>query len=121
MKTSIAELKAKIEKGKFPLDYTHFAGTNLIITNDENYHGIEDDIVICTPHAGPLSWMVFQMKEIFKDHLNQQNKYEFYPAIGDILRNKFKQEGDLIDIMLFILTEMEEQFSHKAVVTEAHF
>jgi hypothetical protein len=42
-------------------------------------------------------------------------------VIGDILRNKFKQEGDLIDIMLFILTEMEEQFSRKAVVTEAHF
>ena len=121
MKTNIAELKAKIETGKFPLDYTHFAGTNLIITNDENHRGIEGDIVICTAHAGALSWLVFQMKDIFKDRLSHHNKHDFYPAIGDILRNKFKQEGDLIDVMLFILTEMEEQFPRKAVLKEVPF
>ncbi len=52
----IHHLKSKINSGQFPTDFPHFGGANLIITNDENRHHLDGDIVIYSIHASALSW-----------------------------------------------------------------
>lgn len=42
-------------------------GANLIITDDPNYMGLPHDTRILTENAAELSWLVFELKEIFED------------------------------------------------------
>jgi hypothetical protein len=106
---NIAELKSIVEQGKFPFDHKHFAGTGLIITNDPKYTGYPEDVVICTQHAGALSWLVFELKTIYNNKLDHANKYAFYPLIGDIIKDTFSNEGELIDSMVKVIDEIEKR------------
>ena len=92
MPRNIESLKSIVEQGKFPFDHKHFAGTGLIITNDPKYTGYPEDVVICTQHAGALSWLVFELKSIYTNKLDHANKYAFYPLIGDIIKDTFIDE-----------------------------
>lgn len=121
MKQNIQVLKIKIESGQFPVSYNHFAGTGLIITDNKEYTGGEGDIVICTLHAGALSWLVFQLKHIFQANLDHSRKCVFYHQIGTIIQSKFKSDGDLMDVMLMIVDEMYAQFSEKVIVKKVPF
>lgn len=121
MKEKIEALKIQIESGQIPVSHEHFAGTGLIITDNKQYKGGEDDIVICTNHAGAWSWFVFRLKHIFQSNLNHSTKCMFYHQIGTIIQSKFRSDGDLMDVMLTIVTEMEEKFPRKAVLKEVPF
>ena len=79
MPHNIESLRSTVEIGKFPFDHKHFAGTGLIITNDPKYIGHSEDFVICTQHAGALSWLVFELKSIYNKKLDHTNKYAFNP------------------------------------------
>lgn len=108
---NIAELKSIVEQGKFPKKHKHFAGAGLIITNDPSYTGHSDDLVICTIHAGPLSWLVYELKSIFNDKINHMNKYDFYPSIGVKIKEEFHNEGELIDVMLKVIDLIEKSWT----------
>ena len=121
MKEIIENLKLQISQGKFPIEHAHFAGTGLIITDSKEYKGNDDDIVIYTKHAGALSWLVFQMKHIFRSNLDHRSKCVFYGQIGSIIQSNFKNDGDLMDVMLMIVEEMYVEFSEKVVITRVPF
>ena len=103
-------LRLIVEQGKFPFEHKHFAGTGLIITNDPNYTGYPEDVVICTQQAGALSWLVFELKSIYNKKLDHANKYAFYPLIGDIIKDTFSNEGELIDSMVKVIDEIEKRW-----------
>jgi hypothetical protein len=107
---NIAELKSIVEQGKFPFEHKHFAGTGLIITNDPKYTGSREDVVIFTQHAGALSWLVFELKTIYTNKLDYMNKYAFYPLIGDIIKETFSNEGELINSMVKVIDEIEKRW-----------
>lgn len=121
MKEKIEALKIQIESGQIPIAHEHFAGTGLIITDNQQRRGGEDHIVICTKHAGAWSWFVFQLKRIFRSNLNHSTKCVFYHQIGTIIQSEFRSDGDLMDVMLTIVTEMEENFSSKVTRIEVPF
>ncbi len=110
MKKSITELKTLIEQGKFPKKFRHFGGANLIITDDPNRNFHEGDVVVYSLHAGPLSWLVEQLKEIYLEKMDYMNKYEFYPSIGKMINNRLKDDGLLFDVMLSIVDDVEEKW-----------
>jgi glutamate racemase len=38
------------------------------------------------------------------------NKYAFYPLIGDIIKDTFSNEGELIDSMVKVIDEIERRW-----------
>jgi hypothetical protein len=110
MPHNIESLKLVVEQGKFPKEHEHFGGAGLIITNDPNYTGYPHDVVICTQHADALSWLVFELKSIYNSKIDYLNKYEFYPSIGDIIKENFSNDGELIDAMLAVIEEIQKRW-----------
>jgi hypothetical protein len=106
----IDKLTAQIKKGKFPTEFPHFGGANLIITDDSKRKGYEHDVVICSEHASALSWLVFQLKEIYNSELDYINKYDFYPYIGELIQSSLNANDELIQTMLFVVQEMKEYY-----------
>lgn len=115
LKENIDNLKWQISKGKFPNKHFPFAGTGLIITDKKDYRASEDDIVICTAHVGALSWLVFQLRHIFRRNMSYSSQFEFYAQIGCIIKSNLKSDGDLIDVMLLIVDELYFKFPDKVV------
>jgi hypothetical protein len=104
------QLKSTINSGKFPKDHPHFGGANLIITDDPNRKHHQWDIVIQTVHAGALSWLVVELKNIFEDSLNYRNKFDFYPYIGKLIQESVKANDDLFETMLYIVEKLEDEW-----------
>jgi len=48
--------------------------------NDPNY--FDHDLTVRTRHAGPATWFVFQMRDLFDGWLDYGNKYGFYELLG---------------------------------------
>jgi len=109
----LSELKLIINTGKFPTDFEHFGGANLIITDDPNRRFREGTVVVYTEHAAALSWLVFELKKIYDSKLNAANKYDFYPYIGELIQSSVKANDDLFDTMLFVVDKIEEDWGTK--------
>ena len=48
--------------------------------NDPNY--FDHDLTVRTRHAGPATWFVFQMRDLFDGWLDWGNKYGFYELLA---------------------------------------
>jgi hypothetical protein len=48
--------------------------------NEANY--FDHDLTVRTRHAGPASWFVFQMRDLFDGWLDYGNKYGFYELLA---------------------------------------
>jgi hypothetical protein len=101
-------LRTQINEGKFPSEFPHFGGANLIITNDHNRKFHEGDTVIYSEYASALSWLVVQLKEINNSELDYINKYDFYPHIGDLIQSSLNANDELLETMLFVVEKMKE-------------
>ena len=110
IRMKITELKTKINLGQFPVDFPHFGGANLIITNDLNRNYHEGDVVVYSEHAAALSWLVVELKKIYDGSLNFRNKYNFYPYIGELIQASVKAHDDLFETMLFVVDKIEEDW-----------
>lgn len=109
----IKELKIKINAGKFPSNFPHFGGANLIITNDTERNFHEGDIVIYSEHASALSWLVVELKKIYNEEIDSLNKYDFYPYIGQLINNTLKRQELLFETMLHVVEEIESDWGVK--------
>jgi len=107
------ELRQAISEGKFPNQYPEFGGADLIITKNKNRNYHEGDTVVYSDHAAALSWLVIQLKDIYKEELDYINKYEFYPSIGEMIIKNLSTDDILFDVMLHIVNEMEEKWGTK--------
>lgn len=103
-------LRDQINKGDFPNDYPHFGGANLIITDDSKRNFHENDIVVYSEHASALSWLIVELKKIYNEDLNFQNKYSFYPYIGELVQASVKANDDLFETMFFVIEKIEEDW-----------
>ena len=110
MQHSISNLKDLINSGKFPKEFSHFGGANLIITDDPNRNFHEGDLVIYTKHASALSWLVVELKKIYDFKLNSLNKYDFYPYMGELIQASVNANDDLFETMLFVVDKIEEDW-----------
>ena len=104
-------LRETINEGKFPRIYDHFGGAGLIITNNPNRNHHEGDVLIITPHASALSWLVVKLKHIYESKLDYLNKYDFYPSIGKYLQASITASDDLFETMLYVVDRIEEEWA----------
>jgi len=104
MNNTLENLKANLSASNYPLNYPNFGGAGLIITNNPARHSHEGDLVVCTEHAGAISWLIIQLKGIYEDVIDYSNKYEFYQSIGQFA-NEAIQSGHALPEILQIITE----------------
>ena len=62
-------------------------GADIRITSDfeMNYQApgyFDHDLTVRTRHAGPVTWFVFQMRDLFNGWLDYANKYGFYELLA---------------------------------------
>lgn len=110
---SISELRNTISTGKFPSNFPHFGGANLIITYDAQRNFHDGDIVIYSEHASALSWLVVELKKIYNNEIDSLNKYDFYPYIGQLIKNTLKRQELLFETMLHVVEEIEKDWGVK--------
>ena len=104
MNNTLENLKENLSASNYPVNYPHFGGAGLIITNNPARNSHEGDILVCTEHAGAISWLIIQLKGIYEDVLDYSNKYEFYQSIGQFA-NEAIQSGHALPEILQIITE----------------
>jgi len=64
-------------------------GADIRITSDfeKNYQEpgyFDHDLTVRTRHAGPVTWFVFQMRDLFDGWLDGGNKYGFYELLAQV-------------------------------------
>lgn len=67
-------------------DVELFEGADIIITDDpkrDDMRGFSVCTKVLTPLARELSWLIFQLKEIFSEELDYMNKFYFYPELAN--------------------------------------
>ncbi len=113
MNTLIDNLKKKIDSGNFPNEFPHFGGAGLIITDDSKRKTTGDALVIVTEHASAMSWLVVELKEIYSSDMDYLNKYDFYPVIGNLIKESLTSQDKVFDSMLFVVEEIMKMWGKK--------
>lgn len=85
-----------------------FEGSNLIITRNKNRKSKTQDVIVFSDDASELSWLVFKLKELFKNEINSVNKYSFYPHIGELINEAIKNGLNLKEQMLYVIDNLRE-------------
>ena len=92
-----------------------FAGANLIITTENNspyeinhHKKYPQGIVIRSSHCYEISWIIFQLKDVYKKDINSNNKFEFYPLIGAVIKMGFENNYPLKKIYMNIIEACRE-------------
>ena len=104
MTNTLENLKENLSASNYPVNYPHFGGAGLIITNNPARNSHEGDLVVYTEHAGAISWLIIQLKGIYEYALDYSNKYEFYQSIGQFAIEAI-QSGQTLTEILHTITE----------------
>lgn len=100
VKETIETLKNRIEENNIPKDSKEYGGGGLIITNDPNWKGHNDDLIILTVFSKEISWLIFQL----------QAHGEFAPNLGVIIK-LYTDNNCSLNSMLNALIQFHEACS----------
>lgn len=68
-----------------------------------------DPLFVVTKFSKELSWLIFQLKEIFKNDLDYMNKYPFYGRLAESANKSIGiNSEDLTSILLAVIDEAEK-------------
>lgn len=104
MNNTLENLKENLNAGNIPVNYPHFGGAGLIVTDNPARKSHPSDLVVFTHHAGAISWLIIQLKGIYENVLDYSNKYEFYQSIGQHTIEAI-QNGQTLTEILHTITE----------------
>lgn len=105
----LTKVEETIRANQVPDDSELFAGAELIISDDPNRNHFPEDVFVLSPIARKISWVVFQMKEVFKDEIDYLNKLSFYPSLGRAA-NEAIQAGKSEQQILFAVVSAAKDF-----------
>ena len=89
-----------------------FGGADISIvsklpTQNNSFYG--DPLFVITKFSKELSWLIFQLKEIFKEELDYFNKYSFYGRLAESANKSISINSEnLTTILLAIIDEAEK-------------
>ncbi|MDO5510370.1 MAG: hypothetical protein Q4F57_06715 [Weeksellaceae bacterium] len=64
---------------------------------------------VVTKYAKELSWLIFQLKDVFSSELNYMNKYEFYSRLAERANKSIEIHGeDLSRMFQDVLDDAED-------------
>ncbi len=111
-KKQLEALKLKVKRAQYPDAHKIFADVGLIIDKRKRQH-VKQSIQVITPNAHQLSWLFFELQEIFNEEfrLNMFNKYFFFPKLRDATLEILEQTDDLQTILLHIIDSAEKWYA----------
>ena len=113
--TKLNELRELIKKNevtKLSKSTPLFGGADISIVSktpniNDGFYGSPQFVI--TKYSKELSWLIFQLKEIFKDDLEYMNKYPFYGHLAERANKSISMNSDdLKKILLVVLDEAEK-------------
>jgi len=107
---NLKKVREKVFKHTYPKKHLAFAGAGLIITDDPKKMG-GSEVIVYHRDAQSLSWLVFQLKEIFSDSLDYMVKYHFYETIGGIYNECLRHEMSVHETMIYMVGWAEKWIS----------
>ena len=108
---NLKTVREKVFKHKYPKKHQEFGGAGLIVTDDPKRMGNNSDLIVYHRDAQSLSWLVFQLKEIFSDSLDYMVKYHFYETIGGIYNECLRHEMSVHETMIYMVGWAEKWIS----------
>jgi len=115
------QVEQRIREDSVPTGGTHFAGADLIITDDPERSRHDGDVVVTSHFAGEISWVVGRMKEVFADEIDYINKLTFYPEIGRAARAAVESGASRTDILLAIVDAAKDFWSNRPLTEQTEF
>lgn len=87
-----------------------FGGAGICITNQkpiEKESFYPSPTYVITEHAEELSWLIFKLKDIFKEKIDYLNKYSFYGRIAERANNAINNNPtiEMQDLLLQVIDE----------------
>jgi len=87
--------------------------------NEANY--FDHDLTVRTRHAGPATWFVFQMRDLFDGWLGWSNKYGFYELLAQgALDHLATNQPELEDARPLLRAMLVQGFAILGVAKEHH-
>ena len=108
---SLRELIAKQNVTKLSENTENFQGADIIVSNDPecpSTNGWSDYTRVITPFCKEVSWLIFQLKEIFRDELDYMNKYPFYGALAEAANAAIKEGSNNLNAVLVAMIDRAE-------------
>lgn len=66
---------------------------------------------VVTYYSKELSWLIFQLKEIFNDYMDYINKYPFYSRLAEKANKSIELHGEKLNQLLLDVLEESEKMS----------
>ncbi len=109
---ALREIISKNEVENISIKTSLFGGADISIVSKkpvskDGFYG--NPQFVETKYSKELSWLIFQLKEIFKDELDYLNKYPFYGRLAEKANKSIELNGDNLSKLLNdVLDEAEE-------------
>ena len=99
-------LKEMVLLGEFEKFKKEWSGAGVIVTsNKEDNRKV--DVKLITKHAKPISFLLYKLKDIYKDYIDYSNKHEFYSYIVNIVdRDEMEKEEDSRKVLVYIIDKL---------------
>ena len=114
---SLSLLKEKVSAENYSISKQLFRGADISVLPkyheyvNQKRHWLDDDVRIVTPYAFELSWMIFQIKDIFYAHnlMDAKSKYFVFGNLGTaaIDYHASNGDGDVVDLLIHIIDESQ--------------
>ena len=99
-------LKEMVLLGESEKFKKEWAGAGVIVTSNKEDNR-KADVKLITKHAKPISFLLYKLKDIYKDYINYSNKHEFYSYIVNIVdRDEMEKEEDSRKVLVYIIDKL---------------
>ena len=98
-KQLLDQIKQQIAEGKFPKSFQYYAAEGLVIADNANTPHASNDRVVITPEAAQVGWVLSQLQNVYKDHIDYMNKYGFQSLLGHSAADTIEDKGDIFDVL----------------------
>ena len=88
-----------------------FQGADIIVSDDPDCptsNGWSDYTRVITPFCREVSWLIFQLKDIFREELDYMNKYPFYGALAESANAAIREDGTNLKNVLNAMIDRAE-------------
>lgn len=99
-------LKEMVLLGEFEKFKKEWSGAGVIVTSNKEDNR-KADVKLITKHAKPISFLLYKLKDIYKDYIDYSNKHEFYSYIVNIVdRDEMEKEEDSRKVLVYIIDKL---------------
>lgn len=103
---NLALVKGMVVLGESDNFKKEWGGAGIIVTSNKNDKR-KADIKLITKHAKHISFLLYQLKDIFKKYINYSNKREFYSYVVNLIDiEELEKEEDSKKILITMIDKL---------------